>query len=156
MTKKELTSDEKLEILVRIKNRLFSGDLSQYVGDAVSYIIHNGKGAAILESIINYKWMTYNEKVATICLLRSAVFNAAWSAEWRVVIPNDPDDILKFWNGAESVIGGTLDLMLDIVETRFWRDTPQNGKRYCHTMVNCSTDDCMVEDRPYMFWWVTR
>ena len=156
MTKRELTNDEKLEVLVRAKNRLFNGDLSQDVGDAVSYIIHNVKGAAIIRSIINHKWMTYYEKVATICILRSAVFNMAWDADWRVVIPNDPDDILKFWDDAESVIGGTIDLMLDTVEIRFWQNVPPNGKRYYHTMLNCSTDERVVEDRPYMFWWVTR
>ena len=156
MTKRELTNDDKLEVLVRMKNRLFSGDLSQYVGDAVSYIVHNEKGTAIIESIINYKWMTRDEKVATICLLRAAVFNAAWSAEWRVVFPSDPDDILKFWDESEDVIDGDKDLMLDIVETRFWQNNPSNEKRYFHTMVNCRTDETTVNDKPYMFWWVIR
>lgn len=156
MTKRGLTSDKKLEVLVRMKNRLFSGDLFQYVGAAVSYIIHNGKGATILESIIDYKWMTHDEKVATICLLRAAVFNAVWSAEWRVVFPSDPDDILKFWDESEDIIDGAKDLVLDIVETRFWQNNLRNKKWYFHMMVNCRTDEITVTNRSYMFWWVTR
>ena len=154
--KKEVSGEKKLEVLVRMRNRLFNGDLAQYVGDAVSYIVHNKKGGVILNSIIQYDWMTREDKIATICLMRAAVFNAAWHADWRVVFPSDPDNTLKFWDEAEDVLDGNTDLVLDIVETSFWTRDPQGNPQYFHTMIDCRTDETFVDDRPDMFWWVTR
>ena len=148
-----MTEKERIAKIDEVLERFANGELRPLAIMVVSHLA-NDHGSAIVDDIVYWGGIDYNDMVAVIAIIRASVFDFNMTRGWNTTYPPTSAIIAQFWDEATDIVDGVSPLYVDTIDIQY-RKTDVNGTIwYTHEILNCSTDHIYERDLPYVYWWL--